>query len=265
MSYTYLQEQEEEYLEVCFSDTPQFALWKLNPIAERSYSKDNETASCQSSQSGTMSAPLKEYLGEGKLISSAVDSLAKTSHVLEKVQELKGNEAVCGNTWRELLVKFDLNTLSWKTHQCLWDEDLAPSSLTLPKWGMMQSGALLERIMSPLLTNETESGLWPTPCTNGINGGSNSRKAAKKRGMWPTPQANEDAAGTPNGNMQKMLGNHPDIRGTTPEEWVGGTLNPTWVEWLMGWVIGWTDLKPLEMDKFVLWLNSHGKFSQNNK
>ena len=27
-------------------------------------------------------------------------------------------------------------------------------------------------------------------------------------------------------------------------------LNPSWVEWLMGWPIGWTDLKPLEMDKF---------------
>ena len=28
-----------------------------------------------------------------------------------------------------------------------------------------------------------------------------------------------------------------------------GKLNPMWVEWLMGWPLGWTDLKPLEMDK----------------
>jgi DNA (cytosine-5)-methyltransferase 1 len=28
-----------------------------------------------------------------------------------------------------------------------------------------------------------------------------------------------------------------------------GQLNPTWVEWLMGWPLEWTDLKPLEMDK----------------
>ena len=265
MSYTYLQEQEEASLAGCFADIPPYVLSRLNLTAERSYSKDNETEYCQSSQSGTMSAPLTEQPGEGKWISSAVDSLAKTSHVLEKVQESKVNEAVCGNTWQELSVKFDLDTHSWKTHQCLWDEDLPLSSVILPKWGMMQSGALLERIMSPLLTNETESGLWPTPCTNGINGGSNSRKAAKKRGMWPTPQANEDAAGTPKGNMQKMLGNHPDIRGTTPEEWAGGTLNPTWVEWLMGWPLGWTDLKPLEMDKFQQWQQWHGKFSQNNQ
>ena len=62
-------------------------------------------------------------------------------------------------------------------------------------------------------------------------------------GLWPTPTANEDACGTPNGKMQKMLGNHPAIRGTTPEEWGSGTLNPQWVEWLMGYPSGWTDLE----------------------
>jgi len=40
-------------------------------------------------------------------------------------------------------------------------------------------------------------------------------------------------------------------------DWVveqnGGRLNPMWVEWLMGWPLGWTDLKPLEMDKFQQW------------
>ena len=30
----------------------------------------------------------------------------------------------------------------------------------------------------------------------------------------------------------------------------GGQLNPTWVEWLMGWPRGFTDLRPLAMDKF---------------
>jgi hypothetical protein len=36
------------------------------------------------------------------------------------------------------------------------------------------------------------------------------------------------------------------------------TLNPMWVEWLMGWPLGWTDLKPLETDKFQKWLDEHG-------
>jgi hypothetical protein len=79
MSYTYLLEQGEEYSAASFSDIPPSVLSKLNLTAERSYSKDNETASCQSSQSGTMFAPSTGSLGAEKSISSAGDSLAKTS------------------------------------------------------------------------------------------------------------------------------------------------------------------------------------------
>jgi hypothetical protein len=55
--------------------------------------------------------------------------------------------------------------------------------------------------------------------------------------MWPTPTANEDAAGRPGGKMQKMLGNHPEVRNKGE-----GTLNADWVEWLMGYPRGWTSL-----------------------
>ena len=65
-----------------------------------------------------------------------------------------------------------------------------------------------------------------------------SLEPARMKKMWPTPTANEDACGTPNGKMQKMLGNHPEVRNTGV-----GTLNPQWVEWLMGYPEGWTDLK----------------------
>jgi len=41
---------------------------------------------------------------------------------------------------------------------------------------------------------------------------------------------------------------------------IGGQLNPPWVEWLMGWPIGWTDLKPLGMDKFRSWQQQHSGF-----
>lgn len=34
-------------------------------------------------------------------------------------------------------------------------------------------------------------------------------------------------------------------------------LNPAWVEWLMGWPIGHTELKPLETDKFREWQQQH--------
>jgi len=92
-----------------------------------------------------------------------------------------------------------------------------------------------------------EKRLWPTPTTDSAT---NRTKKYKQGGTpltvavqrWPTPTANEDAAGRPGGKMQKMLGNHPEVR----KPLGGGTLNPTWVEWLMGYPKGWTDLNHLE-------------------
>ena len=45
----------------------------------------------------------------------------------------------------------------------------------------------------------------------------------------------------------------------------GGRLNPMWVEWLMGWPLGWTDLKPLEMDKFQQWQQQFLSTLQNDR
>lgn len=63
--------------------------------------------------------------------------------------------------------------------------------------------------------------------------------------LWPTPTANEDAAGSPGGKMQKMLGNHPEVRSQGE-----GTLSCDWTEWLMGYPLGWTNLaQELPQDK----------------
>lgn len=40
---------------------------------------------------------------------------------------------------------------------------------------------------------------------------------------------------------------------------IAARLNPDWVEWLMGWPIGWTALRPLATDRFRSWL--HGRFA----
>ena len=44
----------------------------------------------------------------------------------------------------------------------------------------------------------------------------------------------------------------------------GGQLNPTWVEWLMGWPLEWTDLKPLATGKFLQWRQLHSGFYSND-
>ena len=54
--------------------------------------------------------------------------------------------------------------------------------------------------------------------------------------MRPTPTANEDACGKSTGKMQAMLGNHPDLG----KDKTQGSLNPQFVEWLMGYPKDWT-------------------------
>ena len=41
---------------------------------------------------------------------------------------------------------------------------------------------------------------------------------------------------------------------------VFGRPSPEIHEWLMGWPIGWSDLKPLETDRFQQWQQQHGGF-----
>lgn len=110
--------------------------------------------------------------------------------------------------------------------------------------------------------------LWPTPRAND----------AEKRGDFNADDPRNDLAGavkkceqnfaTPTATMHKgWSANHNraetndrlDYQIERGAEGVG-RLNPQWVEWLMGWPLGWTDLKPLETDRFREWLAQHGGF-----
>ena len=69
----------------------------------------------------------------------------------------------------------------------------------------------------------------------------------------PTPTATDWKGSAKAGQRRGQLTD--PAMGVIP---AGGRLNPLWVAWLMGWPIGWTDLEPLEMDRFRQWLRSHG-------
>ena len=60
--------------------------------------------------------------------------------------------------------------------------------------------------------------------------------------MWPTPTV-ADSRNTRNATANNGQGS-TGHSGTTLSDvaWMaGGSLNPTWVEWLMGFPLGWTD------------------------
>ncbi len=64
--------------------------------------------------------------------------------------------------------------------------------------------------------------------------------------MFPTPRSSDGEKGirTPEGAAKERERRKNGVDLPTS---VGGSLNPNWVEWLMGYPVGWTDLSNLEM------------------
>jgi DNA (cytosine-5)-methyltransferase 1 len=262
MSWLFSQVLVEEYLGENSLDGEQSAPLSGKPIPQAYCAPDKMMDFSRLSRFGMTYKPLTANLGEELLTLYLEDFLAKTSQQQEKVQELTENEAECGEKWLASFVKYDPDSSSWKTHQCSLLGDLELFLETWPQWGLMRNGECWEQRMLEQTIRGTGYGLSPngmdsfhTPNTTGLDGGSNSRKALKKRQKnWPTPSASDGTRGTmpnwkpirPSGQPAQYPLNQAlrDITGIT------GRPNPMFVEWLMGWPIRWTDLKPLEMDKF---------------
>lgn len=131
--------------------------------------------------------------------------------------------------------------------------------------------------------------MWPTPTARDWRSGHaseatlarNSRPLSevvvqRMKHQWPTPNASDGTGGPGNSGRQGGLNLRTAVsqfstptsqmaKHAEPTEWensnrpndlhvpVGGSLSPDWVEWLMGWPIGWTSLEPL--NDIDAWLN----------
>ena len=118
--------------------------------------------------------------------------------------------------------------------------------------------------------------MWPTP--NCPNGGRSVAHVTDWRGrtayhngkkvqvglesavrIWPTPQASDNRdrghLGMPAIQRRQMKGKQIGLGQSVSD--TSGALNPEWVEWLMAWPLGWTDLKPLGMGRFQSWQLAH--------
>ena len=113
--------------------------------------------------------------------------------------------------------------------------------------GLSQQVQLMQRVPTP-------HGFSKDGKSNGPSGNELGR-AVNQMQRVPTPAA-QDAK---NSTLPPSLGGRDSVPGFMIRDGqTGGSLNPSWVEWLMGWPIGWTDSKPLETDKYQQWLHSHG-------
>ncbi|MEY3276149.1 MAG: hypothetical protein RL153_1416 [Verrucomicrobiota bacterium] len=260
MSWHYLQGQEAASWEgTCLAGAPS-ALSSLIPTPAASCWPDNAMDGFHDSRYGTTCGHSIADHGEASLTSCPEASRAKTFPAPEKGPESRASEAACGSTWLELSARYDRVSCGWRTHRCLFAEALPWSSVTLPRWGMMRNGALWERTTPGLLTSGTGFGFWPTPRAGKV--GSEDAETWMKRNkegkvatpplglavkMWPTPKS-RDWKGQSQRGIHGPMDALPNIdKGDgTP---IGGSLNPMWVEWLMGWPLGWTDCAASATDK----------------
>lgn len=69
--------------------------------------------------------------------------------------------------------------------------------------------------------------------------------------MYPTPTVNDSK----NSTLPPSQINHDNLPGAHERagEKSGARLNPDWVEWLMGWPIGWTNIDPMPIERFEQW------------
>lgn len=95
--------------------------------------------------------------------SSAAGSLVRTSRSLGSVLASRAHEAVCGASISASFASFDPATWSLRTSQLSLAEVSAPSSVILPRAGMMLSGSLFELPTLERHTDASGCSLWGTP------------------------------------------------------------------------------------------------------
>lgn len=252
----------EEFSAATCSDGARSALSSGSPTPRAFLPSDRTTAFSRLSRFGMTFGPLTDDLGAELLTWFREASRARTSALPARGLGSTAPGRGCGPTWRGSLARFDPASSLWRTAQPSLLGDSDECSVTWPRSGMTAGGQCWERPMSARLTSETASGLWPTPTANNfeckdLGAMLERRERAKEKAR------NGNGFGLTLGNAVRLVATPTarDLRSgkasqATMErnsrplsEQIGGSLNPTWVEWLMGWPLGWTDLKPLATGK----------------
>ena len=145
-----------------------------------------------------------------------------------------------------LLAKMLLASSIWASTKCFltWKVKTTPAKRLL-----------FQLVPSTPRTEEIESGFWQTPSAGDggtprtqkyIDGGFQihlSTQVATPT-LWPTPRASEWKGVGPIGSKshQHRLAKGYLDAGVQEVNGATGQLNPNWVEWLMGFPPGWTDI-----------------------
>ncbi len=238
MSWLFSQALVEEYSAATCSDGEPSAQWNVMPTPQGFWRNDKMMDASRLSQFGPTLRLLTDDHGEAVLTSFLAAFPARTPALQGGAKALTESAAASGLSSLESLAKYDRATSLWKTPQLSLLGDWELYSETWPRWGSMRNGECwVQLTWAPLMT-ATVSGSserFPTP-TVAMRRGSSEGALTRKNGR---SRANDrlDYA------VEKCGRN--------------GRLNPPWVEWLMGWPIGWTALQPLATARFREWQQQH--------
>ena len=158
---------------------------------------------------------------------------------------LTENEVDYGKRWGGLLAKLDLDLSLWRTPQCSLIMDSTECLQTFPNWGLMRDGVLWEQTMLAHPTEGNDFGWWPTPVASDyMTGQTNGITYTGKRFVRTSHKTGTEFGAKLTSAYRLMTGNH---------------LPANFSEWMMGWPQDWTELKPVETDKFQKWQQLRGE------
>lgn len=178
--------------------------------------------------------------------SSMEDSHAKTSVLRDMVLAWKENEVVFSSRLSGLQKKLNLLSYFLKTSLQSGQEDLLVFVTSWPRWGMICDGQLsVPQALEPH-TKGIGGSYLPTPTaseygTQKSRGSDHARPSLNtmaRQNKWPTPKASDWKN---NGSPSEMRRDSPTL-GALVGYQSGGKLSPMWVEWLMNYPSGWTEL-----------------------
>lgn len=221
-------EQEAEFSEENFSDGEPSAQLSVMPTPQPFWRNDRMMEVSKFSRFGLKYAVLTADRGAELLTWYLAGFPARTFPSQERAQGSTAIDPAYGLSSLASLTKYDPDSRTWKTAQRSLLADSDECSVTWPRSGMTANGQCWELPMSGRRIEEIESG-----------------------SRLPTPTAhNAKETNAPS----EALRNEPTLASIA-----GGPINPEWTEWLMGWPIGWTDLKPSETDKSLNAPLKHGE------
>ena len=226
-------------------------MWRSKPSPSRTWSQRWSRVSWFRHLSGRILKPSHLISFETQLTSSLEDIRASRLAWQEERLQQKNRLVIpdtSSPTSSTISEQLDLLSASSRMSKDTSIEDSNQSSKTWKEQVTIQRGEYSQRKKLAHLTKGNASSYWPTPTLHGNynrkgasqNSGDGLETAVKKE-LWPTPTASDHKGSGPT-NIRKDGKDRKKDRLDYAVEQKSGTLNPTWVEWLMGLKIGSTDL-----------------------